>query len=310
MVAENAKRVLEQPKRGARQSGSFPRSELIDEAIRVRDSLPPESDAGAWDCCTSAYDAFAEAITQPFAEDAARLVRLAPGADVLDVAAGTGAFALAAARRGANVLATDFSAEMIGQLRQKCENLALSNVSAEIMDGQDLELPDEAFDVVASLFGLMFFPDHDQGLRELHRVLKPGGQAVLGVWAQPSRVDLMRLMGEAAMSAMIDLPMPDTPPHWTALSLQTPLQRRVLAAGFSKVYVVSLAHVWTVDHPATVAEILPYATPSASALFAQLNETQRSALLQALMDDLCERQGGGPFAVANEALMAVATKAL
>jgi len=337
MSANKLERPLEPGARTPGQSGTFPRSRPITEPPLpspstdddcfaelaesdpppareslppARESFPPESLSEAWCDCTSAYDAFAEAITRPFAEDAVRLVKLAPGARVLDVAAGTGAFAVAAARRGAEVLATDFSPSMIRELARKCRSLHLHTITAQVMDGQDLELPDGCFDVAASLFGLMFFPDHDQGLRELHRVLKPGGQAVVAVWAQPARVELMRLMGEAAMSAMIELPTSDAPAHWAELSSPRNLQRRVLAAGFAKVYVVSLAHVWTVDRPETVAEILPYATPSASAVLAQLSEANRTALLQALVADLCERQGGGPFAVANEALIAVATKSL
>ena len=330
MTAEKLEREADHEVREAGKSGTFRRSRPItdlplaselagaysfpelepDTARRSRPSLAPESEAAAWNGCTAAYDAFAEAITRPFAEDAVRLVKLGLGARVLDVAAGTGAFAVAAARRGAEVLAVDFSLDMISGLTRKCGSLGLHAIAAQVMDGQDLELPDDYFDVAASLFGLMFFPDHDQGLREMHRVLRPGGQAVVAVWAQPARVELMRLMGEAAMSANIELPTPDTPPHWTALSAPSRLQRRVLAAGFSKVYVVSLAHVWTVDRPEIVAEILPYATPSASALFGQLNQAERAALLAALVADLCERQGGGPFAVANEALIAVATKPL
>lgn len=328
MAAQKLERGAEEPAREPRQSGTFCRSRPVTEppsppaqavsAIEcnetlpatARETLPPESHVDGWNDCTAAYDVFAEAITRPFADDAVRLVKIVPGTRVLDVAAGTGAFAVAAARRGAHVLATDFSVDMIRELQRKCKALNLQTIAAQVMDGQALDLPDACFDVVASLFGLMFFPDHDQGLQEMHRVLKPGGQAVVAVWALPARVELMRLMGEAAMSAMIDLPTPDTPPHWTALSAPARLQRRVLAAGFSKVYVVSLAHVWTVERAETVAEILPYATPSAAALFGRLSGSERAALLAALVADLCERQGGGPFAVANEALIVVATKPL
>jgi 2-polyprenyl-3-methyl-5-hydroxy-6-metoxy-1,4-benzoquinol methylase len=70
-------------------------------------SPPPEQRAEAWGSLAEAYDVFAESVTRLFAEDAARLVRLGRGSRVIDVAAGTGAFTLAAARRGANVLATD-----------------------------------------------------------------------------------------------------------------------------------------------------------------------------------------------------------
>jgi len=269
----------------------------------------PEQHAEAWSLCTKAYDVFAECVTRPFAEDAIRLVHVTSGTRVLDVAAGTGAFSLAAARRGAEVLATDFSPEMIAELQRKCGRLGHDNVRAELMDGQALSLPDNSFDVAASLFGLMFFPDHDRGLSELLRVLRPGGRALVATWAPPARVEMMRLVGDAAMSAKLELPAAEELPHWAALSSPRGLKHRLLALGFAKVHVVSVAHVWTFDRAEMLAELLPIATPSFSALFEAMDAVQREAFVQALVNDLRERQGDGPFAVTSEGFIAVGTKA-
>lgn len=296
-------------------SGTFRRAEprgRTEPADGARDSVipsqPPEQCASAWSHCTKAYDVFADGVTRPFAEDAVRLVYMRPGSRVLDVAAGTGAFTLAAAARGADVLATDFSPEMIEELGRKCRELGLNNVSTAVMDGQALELQDESFDVAASLFGLMFFPDPDRGLRELLRVLKPGGQAVVGTWAPPARVELMRLVGDAAMSAMLDLPASD-PPYWMDLCDARTLRKRLLAIGFAKVHVVSLTHVCTFEEPEQLAELLQEATPSSSALFVAMTAEQRELFVRALVEGFRERQGNGPFAVTSEGLIAVGTKA-
>src|SRR5688572_28938382 len=77
------------------------------------EAVAPESRADAWTTCSSAYQAFAAGLTRPFAWDAVRLVRIETGSRVLDVATGTGEFAIAAAERGANVLATAFSPSML-----------------------------------------------------------------------------------------------------------------------------------------------------------------------------------------------------
>jgi len=69
--------------------------------------IAPESSASAWTTCSSDYQLFAAGATRPFAWDAVRLVRIEAGSRVIDIATGTGEFAMAAAERGADVLATD-----------------------------------------------------------------------------------------------------------------------------------------------------------------------------------------------------------
>ncbi len=269
---------------------------------------PPEERPEAWGSSAEAYDAFAEGLTRGFAEDAARLVRLREGSRVLDVAAGTGVFTFAAARRGAEVLATDFSAGMIDALQRKCVAQGLTTVKTAVMDGQALTVEDSSFDVVASLFGLMFFPDHDRGLRELLRVLKPGGQAVVATWAPPSRGELFRLVGGAVMKAMPQLPPPGKPPHWAALGDVDELRRRLLSVGFARAHVVSVTHVWTFESPEWLAQRLPSMSPASAGLFEAMTAAQRETFSQALVDELRERQAPGPFALTNEGLIAVGTK--
>jgi ubiquinone/menaquinone biosynthesis C-methylase UbiE len=270
---------------------------------------PPEQRAEAWSGSAEAYEAFAEAVTRHFAEDAVRLMRPGPGSRVLDVAAGTGVFTLAAARRGAEVLATDFSAGMIDALGRKCAAQGLTTVKTTVMDGQALTVADASFDVAASVFGLIFFPDHDRGLRELLRVLVPGGQAVVTTWAPPSRGELFRLVGGAVMKAIPDLPAPDKPPHWAALGDTDDLRRRLLSVGFARAHVMSVTHLWTFESPEWLAETLPSMSPSSAGLFAMMTGAQRETFKRALIEDLRGRQGDGPFAVTNEGLIAVGTKA-
>lgn len=283
--------------------------------VRITLAPPPAAEpladqsSEAWDRCTTSYDVFADAVTRPFAEDAIQLVRLRPGSRVLDVAAGTGSFALAAARRNASVMATDFSAAMIERLDHKCRHLKVDNVQTAVMDGQALELDDGSFDIAGSLFGLMFFPDHDKGLRELVRVLRPGGQAVVAVWAPPARVDLMGLLGEAAMAAMCDPPNSSGRPHWASLMDASKLSARLRLAGFAHAHVVVVRHMWAFDSAEYLAELLPTMTPAYAELVAQMPGGQRTAFFAALAEALRQRQGEGPFALTSEGLIAVGTKA-
>lgn len=131
-----------------------------------------------WDETAKHYARTAHPFTARFAE--AALARVPLGADdrVLDVACGTGALALAAAETGARVLATDFSAGMVGAVAAAGH----PHVEARVMDGQALDLGDASFDAVFSIFGVMMFPDWRKGLREMARVTRPGGHGVVATW--------------------------------------------------------------------------------------------------------------------------------
>jgi SAM-dependent methyltransferase len=103
------------------------------------------------------------------------------GQHVLDVAAGTGTSALPAARRGADVTATDLTPELleVGRAAADAEGLALT---WEVADAEALPYTDAAFDVVLSCIGVMFAPHHQQAADELVRVCRPGGTVGVLSW--------------------------------------------------------------------------------------------------------------------------------
>jgi ubiquinone/menaquinone biosynthesis C-methylase UbiE len=100
---------------------------------------------------------------------------------VLDVAAGNGNATLAAARRFAEVVSTDYVASLLerGRARAEAESLPVTFQEA---DAEKLPFADASFDVVLSTFGVMFTPDHQQAARELLRVCRPGGRIGLANW--------------------------------------------------------------------------------------------------------------------------------
>jgi len=114
-----------------------------------------------------------------------RAIDIHPGQRVLDVAAGSGNAALAAARRGARVTATDFVPRLLqaAARRARAEGLELDTREA---DAQSLPFPDGAFDVVLSTFGVMFAPDQARAAAELVRVCRPGGRIGLTAWTPAS----------------------------------------------------------------------------------------------------------------------------
>ena len=100
---------------------------------------------------------------------------------VLDVAAGNGNATLAAARRFADVVSTDYVEALLerGRERAAAERLA---VSFQVADAEALPFADASFDVVLSTFGVMFTPDQAKAASELARVCRPGGRIGLANW--------------------------------------------------------------------------------------------------------------------------------
>lgn len=102
-----------------------------------------------------------------------------PGDRVLDVACGTGTLAIAVARivgPGGSVVGLDANPQMLAVARRKPARIEWLEGRAEA-----LPLPDASFDAVVSQFGLMFFDDKPQALREMLRILRPGGRLAIAV---------------------------------------------------------------------------------------------------------------------------------
>lgn len=173
---------------------------------------------------------------------AVRAVRPRPGERILDVAAGTGALAHALRRDGADVVALDFSWEMVhtGAVREgPRRDLRWANG-----DGTRLPFADGAFDAVTIAFGLRNLPDPAAGLAEFARVTRPGGRLVVLEFSQPTSPPFRALYTRyllGAVPAAARLVTSDAPAYgYLAQSIQAwpdqrALARTVAAAGWERV---------------------------------------------------------------------------
>jgi ubiquinone/menaquinone biosynthesis C-methylase UbiE len=114
-----------------------------------------------------------------------RSLRVHAGERVLDVAGGAGNTALAAARRWADVVCTDYVAELLERAQRRAEAEGLP-LRTQVADAQQLPFDDATFDVVTSTFGAMFAPDHVRTASELLRVLRAGGRLGMANWTPRS----------------------------------------------------------------------------------------------------------------------------
>ncbi len=118
---------------------------------------------------------------EPVAEEFMARQPLPPGTQVLDVACGTGNLAVIAARRGCEVSGVDIAGNLIGQARARAAAEGL-RIDFREGDAEALPLADCRFDLVVSMFGVMFTPQPAVAAAELRRVTRPGGRIALANW--------------------------------------------------------------------------------------------------------------------------------
>lgn len=129
-------------------------------------------------------------------KDVMRQMNVQKGAEALDVCTGTGDWAFSLAKevgQEGRVIGLDFSENMLEVAKEKQAEQKAANVTFIHGDAMDLPFEDETFDYVTIGFGLRNVPDYEQVLREMHRVLKPGGIAVCLETSQPTLIGYRQL---------------------------------------------------------------------------------------------------------------------
>jgi ubiquinone/menaquinone biosynthesis C-methylase UbiE len=224
------------------------------------------------------------------------------GQEVLDVGAGDGNFALACAREGASVVASDISPVMVerGRARSEKEGYDVEWVEA---DAESLPFEDARFDCVGSAFGAFIAPRPEVVARELFRVVRPGGAVGLTAWT-PDGV-MAEMFGIGRRFAPLD---PDQPPseRWgdeaTARERLEPLAARVEYE--------RRRLVWQAESPQAFVEEFSAAAPTMAAARKRL-PPERFEELSALMREMIERNnvsGDGSLRLEAEYAVIVARR--
>jgi len=177
----------------------------------------PLGQPSAWSLVSAGYETDSRAYLQQWSETAIKTLAPQAGEVALDVACGPGTASYLLAQKVARVDAIDFSDGMLAQLEARRRDGSVSpehaaRVHAQHMDGQSLSFSESTFDLALSMFGLMFFPKRQKGMREIHRVLRPGGRVALSSWAPFEKSPGMTLLFGALQAA---LPEPAAEPATT-----------------------------------------------------------------------------------------------
>eukprot|EP01133_Synstelium_polycarpum_P009162 gene9162-10751_t len=212
--------------------------------------------SGTWNGHTKDYNQFMSTVnlTGAYSIDALDLslegLENNVALDVLDVGCGTGSLTIPLAERvlrvpGSKVTAIDFSSTMVDALIAKAAEKNL-DMEIKVMDGMNLSLPNDRFDLAYSAFALMFFPSRDKGFAEMYRVLKPGGKGVVLAWS--SNIHLPKIIKDSYAAVLPSSPFPE---HLTnILTFGEPLEfeQQFLNAGFSSAKCHLVSRVFNVPN--------------------------------------------------------------
>lgn len=186
-----------------------------------------------WDLAAADYEALWQAQLAPAHQALMALAAPRPGEQVLDVACGTGLVALAAAQAvgpQGRVLGTDLSDHMVDAARERAAQRGLGQLGFARMDAEQLALPDGSFDLALCALGLMYVPEPAQALREMRRVLRPGGRVALAVWGERARC------GWSVLFPIVDAEVrSEVCPLFFHLGQQDALARLCAEEGFERV---------------------------------------------------------------------------
>ncbi len=254
----------------------------------------------AWDTIAASFDEFVTPVNMRLAEEALRRADLRPGMRFLDVAAGSGALSIPAARLGAQVVATDISPIMIERLNTHAREEGLQ-LEGRVMDGHALELEDDTFDASGSQNGVSILPDMPRGMRELVRVTKPGGRVLIVALGPPQEAEFLTFfMGalHAAVPGFTGVPM-DPPPLPFQVADPERLRQQMADAGLRNVRVETVTWGMEFRSAAHMWDWVTNSNPIGRALVADLTPEQRAGVQQVMDGMLRERSGGGPAAVLN-----------
>jgi SAM-dependent methyltransferase len=236
-----------------------------------------------------------------------RMAGIQPGHRVLDVACGAGDQTLDIARLvgpDGSVLATDLSPAILEYARAAALSAGFGNVHTQVADGERLDVDEASFDAAVCRLGLMLFPDPLQGLRQMHRALKPGGGICTMVFSGPETNPCVAILMKTALEHA-GLPMADPFQPGSPMSLGKPglIDALFQTAGFRDVATTKVQAPFTLPSARKYLEFIQTSASPIQQILGKLDEAGRQAAWNAMEERLKRFEKDGAWQGPNELLL-------
>ena len=247
----------------------------------------------------------------PATDKMLEMAGITAGHHVLDVAAGAGEQSVTAARKvgpSGYVLATDLSPEILEFAQKLAKESGINNIETRVMDGEHLTIEDARFDAVISRVGLIYFPDQQKALREMLRVLKPGGKAAAIVYSTPDKNEFFSIpVSIIRRRAKLPPPVPGQPGPFS-LGAEGVIEKAFEQAGFQNVNSVRVNSPVLLPEAKTCVQFEKESFGALHQMMSGLADTEKQAVWEEIEEELKKFQTEKGFTGPCEMIVAVGEK--
>ncbi len=258
-----------------------------------------------WDKAAAYYEQSWKEQLKPAQERVLELADLKPGEAVLETACGTGLVTEKIARAvapGGRVIATDLSGEMTQITADRLKKTSEITSSVIRADAEELPLDEQTTDAAICALGIMYYPDPLKGLKEMHRVLKPGGRTAVVIWGE------RRNCGWADIFPIVDKRVAsDVCPMFFQQGTGDTLEKTMQLAGFEDIRCERKKQVLNFKDEETTVMAAFSGGPVALA-YQKFDEETKQGAHQEYLESISSFRNGSGYSIPGEFVLATARK--
>lgn len=278
-------------------------------AKSAKTSAYKKNEREGWNKFSARYTKVAIPEFRTFGRRLIEIAGLRKGLWALDVATGPGEPALTIARRVGRsgvVVGVDFSPAMLRRARARARALDVRNALFREMDAERLTFGDMIFDRAFCRFGLMLMPNAGRALKEMRRVLVPGGRVAVAVWSAQQKVNTLGIVRRALEQHDAFHPPPGAPDFFR-FGMAGAVEQALRRAGFRSVRSERMTVEWVFKGPDEFWDSMKKG-PSLQRALAKVSPAVRRAVKADVFRALEKFRRRGKLRIPNEAVLAVGVK--